>query len=64
MVSGLIPYYIICIVDMPKPMNRTGMRDVFLQDFQGTGASAFTPANSLAGNIRAISAYPKRTLRP
>ena len=49
---------------MPKPMNRTGMRDVFLQDFQGTRASVFTPANSLAGNIRAISAYPKRTLGP
>ena len=47
---------------MPKPMNRTGMRDVFLQDFQGTRASVFTPANSLAGNIRAISAYPRRHL--
>lgn len=49
---------------MLKPMNRTGMRDVFLLDFQGTRASVFTPVNSLAGNIRAISAYPKRTLRP
>lgn len=49
---------------MPKPMNRTGTRDVFLQDFQGTRASVFTPANSLTGNIRAISTYPKRTLRP
>lgn len=49
---------------MPKPMNRTGTRAVFLQDFQDIEASVFTPANSLAGNIRAISAYPKRTLRP
>ena len=49
---------------MPKPMNRTGMRDVFLQDFQGTRARVFTPANILAGNIGAISAYPKRTLGP
>ena len=48
---------------MPKPMNRTGTRDVFPQDFQGTRASVFTPANILAGNIRAISTYPKRTLR-
>lgn len=49
---------------MPKPMGSTGTRDVFLQDFQGTRASVFTPANSLTGNIRAISAYPKRTLEP
>lgn len=49
---------------MPKPMNRTGMRAVFLRDFQDTEASVFTPANSLTGNIRAISAYPKRTLEP
>ena len=49
---------------MPKPMNRTGTRAVFLRDFQGTEASVFTPANILAGNIGAISAYPKRTLRP